>query len=92
MQLGIRIPSQAVHTELHKMGLDATSSLVINDYMIYMYTLDGNLYITTQMEMCDVVNEDFTLFMKPKTTHGARANSEMKTTKVQNKKHPRARA
>ena len=33
----------------------------------------------TQMETCDVVNEDFTLFIKPKTTHGARTDSEMKT-------------
>ena len=33
MQLGIRIPSQAVRTELCKMGFDATSSLVGNDHM-----------------------------------------------------------
>ena len=31
-----------------------------------------------QMETCDVVNEDFSLFIKPKTTHGARTDSEMK--------------
>ena len=31
------------------------------------------------MEKCDVANEDSTLFMKPKTIHGARTDSEMKT-------------